>query len=113
MLGSDIPIEELSDLETDALTEIGNLLLNACLGSLATTFEKDIETAIPKLRTGEPAILLNCNEKSENNQVIFIKAAFEIAEKELTGFITFLFNEDKITSLIECIDIYHKKLFGE
>ena len=36
-----LPAEMISEMEQEALTEVGNIILNACLGSLANIFQEN------------------------------------------------------------------------
>ena len=40
-----LPAEMISEMEQEALTEVGNIILNACLGSLANIFQENLEFA--------------------------------------------------------------------
>ena len=38
MLGETFPVEQMSEMEGEALCEVGNIVLNACLSAMATAF---------------------------------------------------------------------------
>ena len=39
IIGSDVPLESMGELEQDAMTEVGNIVLNASIGSIANLLE--------------------------------------------------------------------------
>lgn len=110
MLGNNIPQDQLSDLERDALMEIGNVLLNACLGALSSMFDDEIETELPTLQTGSPEDILLSENGNINSQIIFIRSEFHIKEENLKGYISLFLETDKLKKLLECIDRYNEKL---
>ncbi|MEI9986687.1 MAG: chemotaxis protein CheC [Aliidongia sp.] len=47
VLDEDLSPEEVAELEQEALVEIGNIILNGCLSSIADALTGEIETSIP------------------------------------------------------------------
>lgn len=58
LLADTVPLDVMTDLEQDALTEVGNVVLNACLGSLAMQLGGRLTSALPDYRRGPAARLL-------------------------------------------------------
>ena len=48
------PIGDMTDLEEEALTEVGNVILNHCLASFANLLHAEIRTEIPVYQIGRP-----------------------------------------------------------
>ena len=59
VLGGDEPVETLTELEREALTEIGNIVLNACLSSFGDLLNREVATSLPCFNAGDTAELLN------------------------------------------------------
>ena len=47
MLGGQVSGEVLAEMQEEALTEIGNIVLNACIGSIANILELEFEVKPP------------------------------------------------------------------
>ena len=58
LLADMVPLDAMTDLEQDMLTELGNVMLNACLGSLTTQLCGRLTSTLPDYRHGAAAILL-------------------------------------------------------
>jgi chemotaxis protein CheC len=108
-----IPDKMISELETDALMEIGNLLINACLSSLANLFHEEIETSLPSLMTGAPSEIFTRNHLDKKMQVIFIRSEFQIKEENLKGYLSLFLDTEKIEQLLKLIDRYNSELMGK
>ncbi|MGL5985813.1 MAG: chemotaxis protein CheX, partial [Burkholderiales bacterium] len=52
MLGSTIPLAHLTELEQDALNEVGNIILNSCISAFADNFHEQFDTTLPEVRVG-------------------------------------------------------------
>ena len=71
-----IPLEVLGELEQDSLLEIGNIVLNACLGSFANLMKKEIGFELPVFLKGNCVQLLEINSEDPNEPLIFLVINF-------------------------------------
>ncbi len=99
MLGDSLPIEMLIDMQQEALSEIGNIVLNACIGSIAQMLGSTFEVDLPsyKLETAEH-ILITDNRKSIDT-VMFIHVEMTLSESAITGYMAFLLETGSMTKL--------------
>ena len=58
LLDDIVPLERMADMKQDAFMEIGNIILNACLGSLANLLSSEIGSSLPEFLQG------NCTDSS-------------------------------------------------
>lgn len=106
LLGTDFPVDRMTEIETDALCEVGNIILNSCLGAIGSLLGKEIETGLPMISRGKPQDVLTA--KSEfSGQVVYLKMGFNIATMNLSGHISFLLEPEKISNLIKCLEEYY------
>lgn len=116
MLGETIPAEQLSEMEAEALCEVGNIVLNACISSLANVLGEHIESEIPFLETGHIGELLQRpgggSVSKEEDRVIYLKMKFSMAANNLSGHIGFFLDLDSISVLIAKLDAYLKDQMG-
>lgn len=109
MLGSNIPHELFSELEIDALMEVGNILNNACLSALSKMFKEEIETELPTLTTGLADEIFKKNNLVDY-KIAFISSEFKIQEENIRGYISLTIGTDKMKTLLELIDKYNNDL---
>jgi len=58
MLGGSMPDEAIAELQQEAFTEIGNIVLNACIASISNTLEDSFEIEVPLFCTGSADAVL-------------------------------------------------------
>ena len=109
LLSEDLPLDVLSEMEQEALTEVGNIILTGCLSSLADMLQEEISNDLPVFSQGDADSLLKCNESEQKEStVMFLKTMFNIQEKNIQGYVTFLMD-------LEGMGLFRKKvasLFG-
>lgn len=97
MVGLELPLDELSEMEQDALVEIGNIVINACMASLADMFHQQFDCDIPQIIIGDSQSVLDDYEG--NNSLIIMQIKFSISARDLEGHIVFMVNAKSMGSL--------------
>ena len=65
VVGGDLSIEEIIELEQEALAETGNVILNSCLATIANSLESNLRMSLPEvLRVGPPDMNTRMNSRS-------------------------------------------------
>jgi chemotaxis protein CheC len=89
VLDEDLSPEEVSELEQEALVEIGNIILNGCLSSIADALAGEIETSIPVLLRADLASILPHTPALEA-MLLVLTIHFLIKSRDIQGQIVFL-----------------------
>lgn len=97
MVGLELPIAELTDMEQDALIEIGNIVINACMASLSTMFHQHFDCDIPLIIVGDSETVLD--GYGGDSSLIIIQINFSIAARNLEGHIVFMVNAKSMDAL--------------
>jgi chemotaxis protein CheC len=105
MLGPHITIEELSEFEQEAMCEIGNIILNACMSSLADIFHVCFTSTLPLHRFGDTENL-PVLEGDEDQMVLLLQVDMVISQQCIRGHILFLLSVVSMSSLLACLDDY-------
>ena len=63
------PIGDMTDLEEEALTEVGNVILNHCLASFANLLHAEIRTEIPVYQIGRPEEIVGSTGGSSSQRL--------------------------------------------
>ena len=89
MVGDHIPLEQLSEMEQESLAEIGNILLNCVVSSVADLLRIEFEGSLPQVELGQAGDVLssagNCDDL-----VLSLHIHFEIASRDIQGYLVFL-----------------------
>jgi chemotaxis protein CheC len=104
LIKEDLPIEILKELERDALLEIGNIILNSCLASLANVLAHELHSELPVFLLGSADEILKGNKSNEI--VMFLRMDFSLKTKEIDGYVAFVLEIPSIERFIRSVDVY-------
>lgn len=106
-----IPLETLTELERDALTEVGNIILNSCLSSLGDMLNYEVTSHLPMFITGTATEVLE-NEHPQvsisqlDDVVMFLRMDFALRSKDISGYVAFILEIPSIAQFKLRIDQY-------
>lgn len=104
----DISLEDLTDMEQEAMTEIGNVILNACLCSMADMFSQQMHGDIPEFVQGSLNKVFSITEESDKTEaiVLLLNMDFTVEKKNLQGYVTFLMDVDSVAQFKANIETF-------
>ena len=102
----DLSLQDLTDMEQEAMTEIGNVILNACLCSMADMFGKEMLGDIPEFVQGSLAQVFSTDGVLEHTEaiVLLLNMDFAVDKKNIQGYVTFLMDVDSVCQFKANID---------
>jgi chemotaxis protein CheC len=116
MLGDDVPLDQLTELEQEALLEVGNIILNACLGSLANQIGLPVESSLPTYVRGRGAKILEAGaaKKAADNEelVMFLHVDFSLLTKDVNGYLAFVMDIVSARHFVEAVRAYVRERLG-
>ena len=100
------PLDIMTEMEQEALMEIGNITLNACLGSISNILQSDVSSSLPSLLRGpcEEVISDKHGAPADDEVVMFLRMDFALHASDMYGCVVFLVDDDAICTLRENID---------
>jgi chemotaxis protein CheC len=98
IVGEDQSLEDVIDLEQEALAETGNIILNACLATIANVLRQSMRMSLPSVVRGDGNSLFAL-EHPDDNLVLFLYIDFTINKRDIRGFIALLMDLPSITAL--------------
>ncbi len=99
MLGDHLPDEVLLEMQQEAMNEIGNIVLNACIGSISNALGQSISVELPNFYFDETESLLAMAVKDTNDIVLFMTIDMTLTESEVVGYLAFLLGPMSLRSL--------------
>ncbi len=103
VVGSELPLEEIMELEQEALAETGNVLLNGCLGSIANNLQRTLRISLPEIMHGEGAEFFDLTHAHVNDSVLFIYINFTVKLRDISGYIAMLLDFPSLATLKELL----------
>jgi chemotaxis protein CheC len=110
LLKDQIPADKLTQLEPDALTEIGNIIIGACLSSLANLLSQELISDLPRFMTGTAMEILNVARTEKDKIVMFLRMDFALPIKEIAGYLAFILDISSVEQFKASIDNYLGKI---
>lgn len=104
MVGPHMSIEELSEFEQEAMCEVGNIILNACMSALADLFHIALNGTLPLHRFGDTGSLAFLG--GEDQMVLVLQVDMTISQQRVQGHILFLLSVVSMQSMLDCLDTY-------
>ncbi|RZI43253.1 chemotaxis protein CheC [Herbaspirillum sp. HC18] len=112
MVGRGLSLEELSEMEQEAMSEIGNIILNSCMGAFANASGKELQGSLPLYHVGTGDNILGTSGKEWDGVVLTLKIDFNIERHQIYGYVAFLLDMPALNDLQRYIDGYLAKLMG-
>lgn len=100
--GQSVPGEDLSAIEQDAMAELGNVMLSACLATLADLLGNEFELSPPRVDVGDSRTILGT--RIQNHLVVFLHIRFELLSSQIEGFVVFVLNTTSLLALRAAVD---------
>jgi len=96
----------LSESDCDALTEVGNIMLNACLGTFGNLLQVHISFSVPSMRIESiPALFQTFTiEAEELKYAIVISTNFELRESSVGGYLIMVVGVSSLLNLLGAMD---------
>src|SRR6201996_4339995 len=112
--GADLSLEDVIDLEQEALAETGNIILNGCLATIANMLERSLKMSLPEVLHGEAAHFFNLPPPPESGDlVLFVYINFAMQERDVRGYIAMLMDMPSLEALKVLLDDFIARATGE
>ena len=103
IVGEEHSLEDVIDLEQEALAETGNIILNACLATIANVLRRTMRMSLPSIVRGDGDTLFDVREESSDGLVLFLYIDFTIKNRDVRGFIALLMGLPSIAALKDIV----------
>ena len=106
LLKDTVPLDQLTEFEEEALNEIGNIIINGGLASLADMFGEEILSDLPVFVQGPSSDILEGegNNIGATDVIMFLQVAFCLEKHSINGCIAILMDVKSINDLKQRID---------
>ena len=98
--GGGLPLEDIVELEQEALAETGNIILNGCLSTIANLLQRNLKMSLPEVLRGDGSALFNLDPPPEDGDIVmFLYINFAVRERDIRGYIAMLMDMPSLTAL--------------
>ncbi len=111
MVGGTVPLEDLGEMEQEALSEIGNILLNAVVASVADNLDIALDGSLPEVELGILSdVLLSGQDITE--PLLSLQVRFAMASRRIEGHLAFLLDMRSTGLLEQKVALFLQRLEG-
>jgi chemotaxis protein CheC len=111
--GGDLPLEDIIELEQEALAETGNILLNSCLATIANMLQRSLKMSLPEVLRGNAAAFFSLAPPPEAGDVVmFLYINFAVRERDISGYIAMIMDLPSLTALTRLLDEFIERTTG-
>lgn len=113
MVGESVPLKELTDMEQEAMCEIGNIMLNSCVGTLANIFQRELQGSLPQYHVGTSDEILTATGSAAGSVVLMLHIDFLLEKHQIHGYVAFVLDLSALHDLKEQINLYIARAMGQ
>jgi len=99
LLGENLSDEGIAELQNEAMSEIGNIVLNACIGSLSQSLDLNFQIDLPEFNRSTPDNILKSKHLDKESLILFIRIELTLSESKITGYLAFLMGFESFSIL--------------
>jgi len=111
--GGELPLEDIIELEQEALAETGNIILNGCLATIANMLERSLKMSLPEILRGDgPEFFELAPPPAAGDVVMFLYIDFSIRQRDIQGYIVMLMDMPSLTALKTLLDEFIERTTG-
>lgn len=112
MVGAELSLDDIMELEQEALAETGNILLNSCLSTIANSLERNLKISLPEVIHGEGPDFFTSHSDADET-VLFIYINFLVKQRDIQGFLAMILDLPSLVTLQNLLDAYIERSTGQ
>jgi chemotaxis protein CheC len=99
-------------MEQEAMSEIGNIILNSCVGTLANIFARELSGSLPQYHVGTSEDILSASGGQADTVVLMLHIDFILETHQIHGYVAFILDLSALHDLQEQVDRYLANMTG-
>lgn len=105
VVGEAVPLEDVADMEQEAVAEIGNIVLNGCLATMANMLRQRLDMSLPEvMRTSDAQLFAASPSGEDGGLVLFLFIDFRVRQRDIQGYIALLMDLPSLERLKDLIN---------
>ena len=112
LVGPELSLDDIVELEQEALAETGNILLNGCLSTMANSLQRNLRISLPEVIHGEGPDFFTSNSDADET-VLFIYINFVVKQRDIQGFLAMILDLPSLVTLRNLLDAYIERSTGQ
>jgi chemotaxis protein CheC len=110
----ELALDEIIDLEEEALAETGNIILNGCLATIANMLQRSLRMSLPEIIRGEGREFFSLTPPPEaGDAVVFLFIDFALRGRDIQGYVAMLMDVQSLAALKVLLGEFIERTTGE
>ena len=95
----------------EVLTEVGNIVLNACVGTFGNLLQMQIGFSVPSINVATVQAVLDALESSSDGfrYALVVTAGFRLRDAEVTGYVVIVLSVQSLNRLLGAVDEWEQR----
>lgn len=101
---------ELDGSAREVLTEVGNVLLNACIGTFGNLLKVPVSFAVPEIDVAGLQVLVDRLTENDGGlrYAVVITSAFRLRQSEVTGYVVIVLTVQSLSRLLIALEAWER-----
>ena len=101
-----VPVKQLTDSDLEVIAELGNILLNACLGTFGNILQVHISFSVPRMQVDSLTALMDSLVigSQELKYALAVATNFNLRDSAVGGFLVIVLGVASLDSLIQAVE---------
>lgn len=110
--GSELLLEDIIELEHEALAETGNVILNGCLSTMANMLQRSLKMSLPEIIRGEGREFFELEPLHAGDVIMLLYIHFAVRERDIQGHIAMLMDMPSLAALKGLLNEFIQRTSG-
>ncbi|MES2711246.1 MAG: chemotaxis protein CheX [Pseudomonadota bacterium] len=116
VVGAEMPVAELLEIQQEALAETGNVILNSCLAAMANMLRQSVKMSLPEVIAGGGRALLASDASDPSDPeglVLFLYINFFVRDRSIRGYIAMVMDLPSLAALKLLVGDFIARVMGD
>jgi chemotaxis protein CheC len=105
VVGRQLALEDIVDLEDEALAETGNIILNSWVATIANLLKKNLKMSLPVVIRRDQSHIFESVSPRESF-ILFLHIKFDISQQQIRGYVALMMDVPSVAELRSLIADY-------
>ena len=108
-----VPAEYLDESAREVLTEVGNILLNACLGMFGNLLKVHVSFSVPRLHLEslDELVASLMTDGDDHRYALVVATAFQVRDSQVSGFLVMALSVASLDRLLYEVEAWEGRQF--
>ena len=111
VVGRQLALEDIVDLEDEALAETGNIILNSWVATIANLLKKNLKMSLPVVIRRDQSHIFESVSPRESF-ILFLHIKFDISRQQIRGYVALMMDVPSVAELRSLIADYVVSIAG-